>query len=316
MNYIQITINAPRAWEDALTMVLYAHGAPGLEIEDPSIIVAHLARGDWDASVFDGRIIETGRVTLHALFPADISFNSLFEDIAALTPQHKSLFNITSAALPERDWQQVWRESFPTLKVGRTLLIIPYWNQDKVPVHKTAVMIAPGQAFGTGDHATTALALELMEDYLPKGGKVLDVGCGSGILAIAAVKLGAAQALAVDNDPLCDKSVNEHRLLNYLTKEKLNYLPGDILLDSSLQSACRDFAPQLLISNIVAEVIIELAAMAAAFIAKNGLWICSGILHEKEQLVLQAFSIQGWHVLERRERECWLAFCCRHRNYE
>ena len=238
MSYLQLTVSAPAEWEEALTMVLYAHGAPGLEVDDPSIIAAHLAAGDWDASVFDGQTIETGRITLRALFPADLPLHSLYEDIAALSPQHQSLFSISAAPLPEQDWLQSWRDSFPALPLGRRLVVTPYWRQDTVQPSALPLLISPGQAFGTGDHATTALAAELLEDHLQPGAKVIDIGCGSGILAIAALKLGAGQALAVDNDPFCAESLSEHRTLNGLTEQELPFLLGDILQDAAVQAAC------------------------------------------------------------------------------
>lgn len=312
MDYIQVTINAPTDWEEALTMVLYAHGAPGLEVEEPSLIAAHLAAGDWDASVFEGQPLETSRLTLRALFPAELPLQPLYQDIAALTPAHKSLFTINATPLPRQNWQQAWRDSFPTLRLGRSLVVMPQWRQEAVRAQETALVISPGQAFGTGDHATTALCLELLEPYLRPGCKVADVGCGSGILAIAALKLGANAALAVDNDPLCTASVAEHRGLNCLTEQELPFMLGDILQDPSLQAACRAFAPDLLLSNIVAAVVAALAVPAAEILAPGGFWICGGILQEKELSVQEAFAAAGWQVLERREREGWLSFCLRH----
>ena len=311
MSYVRFTVSAPAEWEEALTMILYAHGAPGLEIEDPSLITAHLTAGDWDASVFDGKTIECGRITLHALFPADMPLTSLCEDIASLIPKRNSLFTISAAPLPEQDWRQVWRESFPTLRLGRSLIVTPYWRKESLDPPDRAVFISPGQAFGTGDHATTALVAELLEQYIQPRCKVADIGCGSGILALAALKLGAAQALAIDNDPLCAASVAEHRSLNGFTVEELPFLLGDILRDAALQSACRAFAPQLLLSNIVASVVAELALPAASMMDSCGLWICGGILCEKEQYITKALAAARWQVLERREREGWLAFCCR-----
>jgi len=310
MSYIQFSVSAPAAWEEALTMVLYAHGAPGLEVEDPALIAAHLAAGDWDASVFDGKRLEIGRVTLRALFPANMPLQKLYEDIAALSPEHDNLFCLSADALPEQDWQQTWRASFPMLQLTRSLVIMPYWRKERVQPRKTALFISPGQAFGTGDHATTALTAQLLELYLRPNRKVLDVGCGSGILAIAALKLGAAKALAVDNDPLCAQSVTEHRSLNSLSEEELPFLLGDILRDIPVQNTCRAFAPDLLLSNIVAGVVIELAALAASFLAPGGLWICGGILCEKETQVRQALAAFDWRIVKRRQREGWLAFCC------
>jgi ribosomal protein L11 methyltransferase len=310
MKYTQLTISAPAEWEEALTMLLYAYGAPGLEVEDPALIAAHLAAGAWDASVFDGQTLDIGRITMRALFPADMPLHSLYQDIAALSPRWRELFRWSAAPLPERDWLQAWRDSFPKLKLGRQLVVLPYWRKEEIAPPETTLFIAPGQAFGTGDHATTALVAELLEEQLRPGCKVADVGCGSGILAIAALKLGAARALAVDNDPLCAVSVAEHRALNGLTEAKLPFLAGDILRDAPVRAAIRAFAPQMLLSNIVAGVIVELAVFAAALLAPGGRWICGGILEEKERQVLAALSAEGWQVLKRRQRAGWLALCC------
>jgi ribosomal protein L11 methyltransferase len=188
---------------------------------------------------------------------------------------------------------------------------MPHWRQERLEVGKTPLLIAPGQAFGTGDHATTALVAELLEDYLQPGHRVADLGCGSGILAIAALKLGAAQALAVDNDPLCAASVAEHRALNGINAQKLPFLAGDILQNAAVQGAIRAFTPDILLSNIVATVVAKLAAPAAAFLPQDARWISGGILREKERAVRQALSAAGWQIIEQRERQGWLAFCCK-----
>lgn len=311
MSYVSFSVSAPAQWEEALTMLLYAHGAPGLEIDDPSLIAAHLAAGDWDASVFDGQRLEVGRITLRALFAKDTPLQALYEDIAALSPQHERLFTISAAPQPEQNWQQTWRESFPTLRLSRSLVVMPYWRKESLRPPQKAIIISPGQAFGTGDHATTALCAELLEEYLLPGAQVADVGCGSGILAIAALRLGAVQALAIDNDPLCAASVAEHRALNGLTAEELPFLLGDIIQDTALHSACRAFAPQLVLANIVASVVAALAAPLATILPAHGLWILGGILKEKESLVREALTAARWQILSRRERQGWLAFCCR-----
>jgi len=131
-------------------------------------------------------------------------------------------------------------------------------------------------------------------------------------VALLGAHQGANAALAVDNDPLCTASVAEHRGLNCLTEQELPFMLGDILQDPSLQAACRAFAPDLLLSNIVAAVVAALAVPAAEILAPGGFWICGGILQEKELSVQEAFAAAGWQVLERREREGWLSFCLRH----
>lgn len=309
--YQQITIEAPTEWEEIITMLLFAHGAPGVQTDDPAIIAAHLAAGDWDASVFDGRPIETGRLVLCALFPSDMPLQPLYEDIAVFCPDYQRLLKISAAPLPPTDWQRAWREAFPALHLGPSLVVMPHWRKESLDPGQTPLYISPGMAFGTGDHATTALCAELLEQYLQPGQRVLDVGCGSGILSIAALKLGAKQALAIDNDEICAASMAEHGELNGIGADELRFICGDALHDSHIQAACRDFAADMLLSNIVAGVIIGLAASAALMLAPGGLWIASGILLEKEAEVLAALAAQGWLVVERREREGWIALALR-----
>lgn len=310
MEYQQLTIESPAEWEEILTALLFAHGAPGVEVDDPALIAAHLAAGDWDASVFDGQQLAAGRLVLRALFPAGLPLAALHADITACCPEHKNLLQISATPLPYTDWQRVWRESFPALPLGHRLIIMPHWRKEAVAPGQTVLYISPGLAFGTGDHATTALTAELLEHYLQPGQNVLDLGCGSGILAIAALKLGAKQALAVDIDKTCAASVAEHGALNNIGGDNLRFICGDALHDAAAQTACRDFGADIMLANIVAGVIMELAEPAAFMMSPGGLWISSGIICEKEAEVRAAFDDWGWQVLERRERDGWLAFCC------
>lgn len=287
--YQQLTVKAPAAWEEPLTMLLFDYGAPGVAVDDPAIIARHLSAGDWDASVFDGQDIAVGQVTLSAVFPVDMPLDALCGEIAARCPKSR----LGVAPLPDTDWLQKWRESFPLLLLGEKLAVLPHWRREEAPPGRVTLFIDPGLAFGTGDHPTTALCAKLLEKYLRPGQAVLDLGSGSGILAIAAVKLGAGNVLAVDNDPDCGSSLARHCRLN---KVEIPFICGDVLEKI-------DFPAHIVVSNIVAGVIARLAPV----LPRQALWIASGILAEKEGLVLAACAEHGWRVTERRADGEWVA---------
>lgn len=310
MNYLQLTIDAPAEWEDIFSALCFAHGAAGVQVDDPNLIQAHLLAGDWDASVFDGQKLELGRVTLHAQFKTEADFGALTAACAALAGAEQITWQVESLA--ERDWLQEWRDNFPDLRLGEKILIRPHWRAAATaPANLLQVLVSPGMAFGTGDHATTALAAELLEHYLKPGYRLLDLGTGSGILAVLALKLGAGVVLALDVDETSRQSVEEHWRLNNCDSEHVPLLIADILTDPEAQKACRAFQADVVVANIVSKVLIPLAPLVGGFLKPGGYWLLSGVLAEKEEAVLAALVQNGWQVLERRAQGEWLAFCCR-----
>ena len=291
-------------------MVMLEQGAEGIEVNDPALIRQHLEAGDWDASVFDGQDIVTGQVTLRTLFADPAQAENCRAALQRLLERENLPLLLESTVIPYTDWQEKWKESFPPLPIGKRLWIKPYWLTEETPDGRIPVVIDPGMAFGTGDHATTAMALALMEEYLVPGHVVMDLGCGTGILSIAGLKLGAKKAVAVDIDDVCAPVVQEHFQLNQIRPEQYDYSTGDILTDEKLQWKCRRNKAQILVANITADVIFHLAGIAGRFLAPDGYFICSGILEEYSGKIAQQLVNSGFIIVTTRKKDGWVAFAC------
>ncbi len=309
MEYLRITIEAPAELEEQLTALLFLWGAEGVAVDDPSIIAAHLAAGDWDASVFDGQTIETGRVVLTTLAAATEEGQALAEQARSYCTGRADLAYLEEWQ-PEQNWQQKWRESFQPLPVGDRLEILPYWLAEQAQPDRLPILVSPGMAFGTGDHATTAMVLELLEQCLQPGDRVLDLGCGSGILAIAALRLGAGAVAGVDIDPVCVASVEEHLCRNGFTAEQFALTIGDILQDVTLQRDLAQTPWDKITANLTAGLLTELAPLLDPLLTRDGLLLCSGIIDEKAGQVEEALYKAGMRLVERRSQAGWQAFLC------
>ncbi len=200
----------------------------------------------------------------------------------------------------EEDWANAWKEHYHVLRVGRHIVIRPSWREYTAEPGDVSIELDPGMAFGTGLHPTTRLCLAALEDYVTAGMSVLDLGTGSGILAIAAAKLGAATVLAIDNDPVAVKSANENAALNGVVASQIRIAEGTLAAAGNVQF-------DLVVANIIAKVIIELAHDLAAALLPDGTLIVSGIIEDKADSVALALAAAGLHNRERRHEGDWVA---------
>ena len=207
------------------------------------------------------------------------------------------------SAVREEDWANNWKAYFKPLPVGEKLLIRPSWEEAE-PDGRTVLSIDPGMAFGTGGHDTTRLVLETLEDYVTPETDLLDVGCGSGILSIAALLLGARRAVGVDIDPLAVKTAVENGERNRLFPPRLTFLEGNLVEKV-------DGLYDVVAANIVADAIIALSPAVPRFLKPGGTYIVSGIIDTREADVTAALSRCGFTVVRRRERAGWLCLACR-----
>ena len=211
---------------------------------------------------------------------------------------------VDSNNVREEDWANNWKKYFKPLPVGEKILICPSWETAENPDGRAILSIDPGMAFGTGGHDTTRLVLETLEKYVTDGVDFLDVGCGSGILSIAACLLGAGRALGIDIDALAVKTAIENGELNGLTAPKYEIRLGDLARDV-------DGKFPVIAANIVADAIIMLSPAIPHLLAEDGVYIVSGIIDTREQDVLTALDNCGFSVVERREHGGWLCMVCK-----
>lgn len=209
----------------------------------------------------------------------------------------------------DSDWENSWKRYYKPLKIGRRLMVVPAWEspdtEGRIPIR-----LDPGIAFGTGDHATTRMCLCQVENHSGPGKRVLDLGCGSGILSIAALLCGCREASGCDIDPKVPGVAMANAALNGIGPERFRVCVGDILTDEGLRARLGG-GYDLVLANIVADVVIPLAAMVRRFMNAGGLFICSGIIEGRQGEVEAALKAQGFEILSRDCQEDWYCYCAR-----
>ena len=216
---------------------------------------------------------------------------------------------MTVVSVDEEDWANNWKKYYKPLAIGERLLVLPSWEPCP-ETQRTVLKLDPGMAFGTGAHHTTRMCLELLERTVKAGDTMLDLGCGSGILSIASILLGAKHAVAVDIDPIAEKIACENAAMNGIVDGSFTVLIGNVLSDEQLIARIRGKYP-VVASNIVADVIIALAPLARTLVADGGCWIVSGIIDERADEVIETLQKNGFAVEERRSAEGWNAILCK-----
>ena len=210
--------------------------------------------------------------------------------------------------LADNDWAYSWQKYYKPLEIGQRLYVVPQWmGEEPVPVGRVPFYLNPGLTFGTGSHASTQLCLEGVEEHTVPGRDVLDLGCGSGILSIAALCLGARSAVAVDIDPKAVDVAYENAALNGIGRDRYTVRAGNVLSDKRLAAELAQKKYHLVLANIVADVIIPLAPQVPALLEEDGVFLCSGIIDTRTREVETALKQAGLTVTKKREKSGWAA---------
>lgn len=210
----------------------------------------------------------------------------------------------------DKDWINNWKEFFHAFRIGDDIVIKPTWQKNEeadVREGDLVLEIDPGISFGTGAHETTKLCIEELRRFVNSGDEILDVGCGSGILSIAAVKMGAAHAYAIDIDPIAVDATRENMETNHVSPEFITAEAGNVICDEELQKKCGIEKYDIVVANILADVLVPLTPVVVPFMKKDGLYITSGIIDMKEEEVREAVEASGLTVLEINHMNDWVS---------
>ena len=208
----------------------------------------------------------------------------------------------------DSDWENNWKQFYKPMEIGDRLLVIPEWETAD-PKGRVTLILNPGLTFGTGSHPTTRLCLKALERTIHGGEKVLDLGCGSGILSIAALRLGAGYAFACDIDEKCETVAYENAALNGVDKSVYTVRTGDVVSDEKLKAAIGG-GYDMVVANIVSDVIIGIAPHVRPYLKEGGKFLCSGIIDTRAEEVKGELIAAGWKVLEQNGSEGWFSFLC------
>jgi len=309
--WLEVTLAAPANQLEHICDVLTANGVAGLVVEEEGDFLRFLEqnRQFWDYVDEDlsRRMKGVSRVKFYVPDdkPGRASLHGFLRGLEEYEPQ--------TVSLREEDWATSWQKYYQPFPVGRSLYIVPDWlrGRTELPEGRVPLYLDPGLTFGTGSHPTTQLCLELLEEVVQPGDRVLDLGCGSGILGIAALKLRANDVIGVDVDPKAVDAARENALLNAdgLNPEDLTVLIGDVLNDRALFQRLRPGRNQIVLANIVADVIIPLSAVVGELLMPpEGWFVASGIIEERSGEVRAALKANGIVVEKELERSGWRAF--------
>ncbi len=307
--WLEIIFNVKTADLDALSGHLINNGAPGLVVEDEAEFHRFLEdnRQYWD--YVDDALLEqmrgVSRIKLYVTDDADGSAQlARYTDGLSLPYE--------THPLQESDWAHSWQKYYHPMPVGQRLYIVPDWERAApIPPGRVPLYLNPGLTFGTGSHASTRLCLEGLEQHLAPGGSVLDLGCGSGILSIATLVLGAGLAVAVDIDPKAVGVAYENAALCGIGKDRYDVRAGDVLTEKVLFASLAQRRYQLVLANIVADVIMPLCAPVRDLLQPGGTFICSGIIDTRSAEVEACLQREGYAIIERREQSGWISLVAR-----
>ena len=319
MSWLELTVRtAPTGIEDTAA-ALTAAGFSDLLLEDQAEFEDFLDqnRAYWDYidESLQEKLNGLSQIKLY-LEDTDTAgldrLKSLLETLKADRTELGSL-ELTVTALPDTDWEESWKDNYPPQEVGKRLVVLPYWLADADTNGRLPVILDPGLTFGTGAHPSTQMVMEAMEQLLAPGGSCLDLGSGSGILSIAALRLGAKSAIGVDIDPKAEDIARENSGYNGFAAPEFTACTGNVLADKKLMASLLQNRYDLVLVNIVADVIIGLAPTLPQFMDADSTLICSGILSTRLPEVTAALEAAGLTVTQIRAKEDWRCVCAKRR---
>jgi len=317
MKWLELHVDTTPAGIDPVSDLLGSFGVDSLMIDEEGDFKDFLENNHqyWDYVDEDLLREKRGKCRVTFYLPEDDggwhTLGQVRIALAALKKQHGEYapLLLTMENVADEDWENNWKAFYKPMEIGERLLVVPEWEQKEVP-GRVKLILNPGLTFGTGSHATTRLCLTALDRLIRGGEKVLDLGCGSGILSIAALRLGAERAFACDVDPTCVNVAYENAALNGVGRERYTVRAGDVTADRALAA---EFGGDydVVVANIVADVIIALAPRVRPLLKAGGVFLCSGIIDDRADEVRQKLVDAGWEIAETNASEGWYSYLCR-----
>ena len=312
MDWMEAVVHTTTMGADLVSEVLMNAGAVGTAIEDRyDVTSSKKSDGMWDMIDEDVLAKMSEDVLVKAYFKNDASAKETLllvgEKLRELARADLGFdagsLELESQNVHEQDWAENWKKYYKPFRAGERLVIKPSWEPYAAQAGDLVLELDPGMAFGTGTHETTYMCMEQLERYVTPGCKAIDVGCGSGILALAAAKLGASDVLAIDLDELAVKVAAENTRHNHL-EDVVRVVHGDLLEKS-------DEMADVIVANIIADVICFLCGPAKKHLLPGGTFICSGIIREREEDVQRALAAAGYTVCNRLAKGEWVCLAAK-----
>ena len=309
MAWLEITIDTASREVETVAQGLTARGFSDLVIEDEQEFEEFLEenRAYWDYidENLQQQLQGLSRIKLYLEDTDEASLKRLraYAEEAGLPT--------TVSPLAQTDWEESWKENYPPQEIGADLVVLPCWLAQDYEGSRKQVILDPGLTFGTGAHPSTQMVMEAMEQAVFPGARCLDLGSGSGILSITALRLGAEQAVGVDIDPKAEDIARENAGYNGFSSPEFTALTGNVTSDKELMERLAAESWDVVLVNIVADVIIGLAPVLPLFLRENTKLICSGILDSRLEDVKNALEDAGITVEQTRAKEDWRCICAR-----
>ena len=312
MAWLEITVNTANADLNKTAGALTAAGFSDLVMEDQAEFEEFLEQNKayWDYIDEDlqQKLQGLSRIKLYLEDSDKEGLARLEQTVAALD------LHMDVNALPETNWEESWKDNYPPVELGNKMIMLPYWLADSYDGSRLSIILDPGLTFGTGSHPTTQMVIEAMESMITPGSACLDLGSGSGILSIAALRLGAESATGVDIDPKAEDIARENAAYNGFATPRFTALTGNVTTDKPLMSRLSQTHYDTVLVNIVADVIIGLAPVLPSFLSESSNLICSGILDSRLNEVVAAIEQAGLTVTSIRAKEDWRCITAKRSN--
>lgn len=319
MLWHELTIHTTEEAVEMISNFLHEAGAGGVSIEESGTLNKErdTSYGQWYERPLND--IPEGRAVIKGYFNEETDLNEIQRELEPRIEQLRTFdidpggYSFEQRTVNEEDWADAWKQYFKPQRVSERLTIKPTW-EDYEPANagEQIIELDPGMAFGTGTHPTTSLCLRTLESVIQGGEEVIDVGTGSGILAIGAIKLGAKHVLALDLDPVAVSSALANTQLNGL-EQQITVKESDLLsvLDGNDPSLGVKLPVKVVVANILAEIILLFIEDVYKALEPGGIYIASGIWKNKEQVVEEALTAAGFTIQDKHRDEDWIAFVAR-----